>query len=65
MRSSARPTAGLGIGSPHVTGLLNFPGESGEWLLSGIYFLSPFGVCGLRQKFMAEVDLLYNPSSAL
>lgn len=39
--------------------------EAGSGCFLGIYFLFLFGVCGLRQKFMAEVDLLYNPRAAL
>lgn len=52
----------------HVAGILNLlwgGGEAGSGCFLGIYFLFLFGVCGLRQKFMAEVDLLYNPRAAL
>lgn len=48
--------------APWVPGIPNVRG--GVVLLPGHLF-SFFGVCGLRQKFMAEVDLLYNPCSAL
>lgn len=78
MRSSEKPTAELGSVSPSIplpaspiAGILNLLVGGGEWGRQGaaaswvFIFFFLFGVCGLRQKFMAEVDLLYNSCAAL
>lgn len=57
-------------GCAHCTSLRQHHGSQRSQMCRGVVLLpghlfSFFGVCGLRQKFMAEVDLLYNPCSEL
>lgn len=61
----AAASRGVSLTSTTRRGDPKFAVVGGGCCSLGIYFLLLFGVCGLGQKFMAEVDLLYNPRAAL